>query len=135
MERVMAPLRRMGAAFSAHTGGKLPVTVHGTEDLAPLSETLQIASAQVKSAILFAGLNTIGQTTVIEPRPSRNHTENLLNYFGARVSVDEVDNGGCAITITGHAELTARQVIVPADISSAAFPLVAAVVTTGSELS
>jgi len=130
MERVMAPLRRMGVAFTARSGGLLPLTVHGSDMLMPIEETLSVASAQVKSAILLAGLNTRGKTTVIETAPSRDHTENMLKYFGAKIEVDDIREGR-AITISGYPELEARDIQVPADISSAAFPLVAGLLCPG----
>ena len=130
MERVMAPLRRMGVAFTARSGGLLPLTVHGSDMLMPIEETLSVASAQVKSAILLAGLNTRGKTTVIETAPSRDHTENMLKYFGANIEVDDIREGR-AITISGYPELEARDIQVPADISSAAFPLVAGLLCPG----
>jgi len=130
MERVMAPLRRMGVAFTARSGGLLPLTVHGSDMLMPIEETPSVASAQVKSAILLAGLNTRGKTTVIETAPSRDHTENMLKYFGAKIEVDDIREGR-AITISGYPELEARDIQVPADISSAAFPLVAGLLCPG----
>jgi 3-phosphoshikimate 1-carboxyvinyltransferase len=110
MERIMAPLRRMGATFVGRSGGRLPLAVTGTDTPLPIVETLKVASAQLKSAILFCGLNSPGVTTVIEPSASRDHTETLLRHF------------------TGHS------VTVPADISSAAFPMVAAIIVTGSRV-
>ena len=130
MERVMAPLRRMGVDFTARSGGLLPLTVHGSDMLMPLEETLTVASAQVKSAILLAGLNTRGQTTVIEPEPSRDHTENMLSHFGAEVILQDTA-AGRATTLTGYPELQAKDIEVPADISSAAFPLVAGLLCPG----
>ncbi len=130
MERVMAPLRRMGVDFTSRSGGMLPLTVHGSDMLVPVKETLSVASAQVKSAILLAGLNTRGQTTIIEPAPSRDHTENMLSYFGAEVIVRD-KSAGRAITLTGYPELLARDIQIPADISSAAFPLVAGLLCPG----
>ena len=130
MERVMAPLRRMGVNFTSRSGGLLPLTVHGSDMLVPIEETLSVASAQVKSAILLAGMNTRGETKVIEPAPSRDHTENMLAHFGAEVTVQDTV-AGRAITLTGYPELLAKDIQVPADISSAAFPLVAGLLCTG----
>jgi len=130
MDRVMGPLRRMGVEFTARSGGLLPLTVHGSDMLMPIEETLSVASAQVKSAILLAGLNTRGATTVVEPAPTRDHTENLLKYFGAEVAVEDIP-AGRAITLTGYPELEAKDIQVPADISSAAFPLVAGLLCPG----
>jgi 3-phosphoshikimate 1-carboxyvinyltransferase len=136
MARVMEPLGRMGAEFTARGGGggRLPVTVHGTDRLRPVTETLEVASAQVKSAILFAGLNTQGRTTVVEPNPSRDHTELLLRHFGADVSVRDESGGARRISVAGYPELAGAKVTVPGDFSSAAFPLVAALLVPGSKL-
>ena len=100
----MVPLRLMGAEFTARSGGLLPLTVHGTDMLMPAEVTLPVASAQVKSAILLAGLNTRGKTTIIEPAPSRNHTEIMLSNFGAEISINEMAEGR-SITLTGYPEL------------------------------
>jgi len=134
MERIMAPLREMGTAFTANQGGQLPITVSGSDDLLPISYELPVASAQVKSAVLLAGLAAPGVTTVIEPVPTRDHTERLFRHFGADVEVTDLDGGRRRISLTGQPELMGRDVIVPADISSAAFPMVAALSVPGSEL-
>ncbi len=134
MERVMGPLRKMGAQFVARSGGRLPAAITGTESPLPMIETLKVASAQVKSSILLCGLTSPGATTVIEPKASRDHTETLLRYFGAQVEVAPEGNLGRRITLTGRPELTGRDVTVPADISSAAFPMVAAILTPGSDI-
>ncbi len=134
MERVMAPLREIGAEFVARTGGKLPITITGTGTALPGDETLKVASAQVKSAILLAGLNAQGNTIVIEPQPSRDHTEKMLNFFGADISVEKMTDGARKITLIGQPEITGQKIEVPGDISSAAFPLVAALITLGSDL-
>lgn len=131
MERVMEPLRQMGAQFTSRSGGSLPITVTGAPSPVPISYELPVPSAQVKSAVLLAGLNTPGKTTVIEPQPTRDHTERMLAHFGAEVDIREEalgENGalGRQITLTGQPELTGKDVKVPGDISSAAFPLVAA---------
>jgi len=133
MERVMAPLRQMGAQFTARDGGRLPLTVTGATDPLPLEYELPVASAQVKSAVLLAGLNAPGETSVIEPLPTRDHTEHMLRHFGAEVDVEDTDRGR-RITLTGQPELTGCDVNVPGDISSAAFPMVAALITPGSEI-
>ena len=133
MERVAGPLRQMGARIETRRGGRLPLMVCGAEDLLPIEYALPVASAQVKSAILLAGLNTPGRTTVIEPRPTRDHTERMLRHFGAAVEV-EAAGGGNRITVTGQPELAAAAVSVPVDISSAAFPLTAALLAPGSEI-
>lgn len=134
MERVMAPLRRMGAAFASRSGGRLPLAVIGSDGLVPIEYESPVASAQVKSAVLLAGLNTPGRTTVIEPKPSRDHTELILRHFGAEVTVEDLPDGARAATLTGQPELIARDVVVPGDISSAAFPLVAALLVPGSKV-
>lgn len=134
MKRVTDPLTRFGAQFETADGGRLPLTTVGAEDPLPISYELPVASAQVKSAVLLAGLNTPGETTVIEPVATRDHTERLLAHFGADVRVESTADGGRRITIVGQPELAARDVIVPADISSAAFPLVAGLLVPGSTL-
>lgn len=133
MGRVMAPLGEMGARFAAREGGRLPLTVTGAARPSPLHYRLPVASAQVKSAILLAGLNAPGRTTVIEPAPTRDHSERMLRHFGAEVAVEETDEGR-AIAVTGQPELTGRPIEVPADPSSAAFATVAALILPGSEL-
>ncbi|MGY8990130.1 MAG: 3-phosphoshikimate 1-carboxyvinyltransferase [Rhodospirillales bacterium] len=132
MARVMTPLQQFGAGFDCRDGGLLPLTITGTAHPIPVTYELPVASAQVKSAILLAALNTPGKTTVIEPQPSRDHTEKMLQSFGADVGVETLPNGGRAITLTGQPELTGADLDVPADISSAAFPLVASVIVAGS---
>ena len=134
MERVMAPLERMGAGFVARSGGRLPIAVVGAAAPVPISYEVPVASAQVKSAVLLAGLNTPGTTRVVEPRATRDHTETMLRHFGAEVTVEPRAEGGRAITLTGEPEITGRDVGVPGDISSAAFPLVAAVLVPGSRI-
>ncbi len=134
MERVMTPLRAMGAGFVSRSGGKLPLAVLGSDQLVPITYELPVASAQVKSAILLAALNTAGCTTVVEPAPTRDHSERMLRHFGATVSVEELEHGGRAISLTGHPELIGSGVIVPGDISSAAYPLVAALIVPGSRV-
>ncbi len=133
MGRVIAPLTEMGARFAARDGGRLPLTMTGAARPSPLRYRLPVASAQVKSAILLAALNAPGRTTVIEPTPTRDHSELMLRYFGAEIAVEEVDEGR-AIAVTGQPELTARPVQIPADPSSAAFATVAALILPGSAL-
>lgn len=128
MRRVMTPLQAMGAVFHARSGGMLPLCVQGAEEVLPLEYRLPVASAQVKSAILLAGLHAPGATTVIEPMPSRDHTERMLKGFGAAVTVEATGDGGRRITVVGQPELGGRAITVPADPSSAAFPLVAALI-------
>jgi 3-phosphoshikimate 1-carboxyvinyltransferase len=134
MLRVMKPLEEMGATFEAKTGGRMPLTVIGNSDLVPIIYELPVASAQVKSAILLAALNTRGKTIVIEPEATRDHTELMLKGFGAEITVEEIDDGGRKITLTGYPELKAMDLVVPADPSSAAFLVVAALITDGSNI-
>ncbi len=134
MRRILDPLQLMGAQVLAQAeGGRCPITLLGALDPAPIVYRTPVASAQIKSAVLLAGLNARGQTTVIESEASRDHTEKMLAHFGAEVRV--VDEGeGRRITLVGHPELTPRAVVVPADPSSAAFPIVAALIAPGSEV-
>jgi 3-phosphoshikimate 1-carboxyvinyltransferase len=134
MNRVIEPLSRMGAGFTARDGGRLPLTVMGARMPVPITYELPVPSAQVKSAILLAGLNTPGETTVIEPEATRDHTELMLRHFGARVTVTDAGPGARHIAIEGHPELEARAVRVPADPSSAAFAAVAALIVPGSDI-
>lgn len=134
MGRVIEPLSQMGAAFDASAGGRLPLTVRGANPAVPITYRLPVASAQVKSAILLAGLNTPGITTVIEPVPTRDHSERMLRGFGAELDV-EIDSAGIrTIRIRGEAELKPQTIEVPGDPSSAAFFIVAALIVPGSEL-
>jgi 3-phosphoshikimate 1-carboxyvinyltransferase len=125
MGRVTEPLSRFGARFETRDGGRLPMTVIGTPDPMPIDYTSPVASAQVKSAVLLAGLHAPGETRVTEPAASRDHTERMLRHFGAEVSVEDRADGSRTVTVKGEAELTAADVVVPGDVSSAAFPLVA----------
>jgi len=134
MQRVIEPLARMGARFEAREGGRLPLAIVGTDEMVPIEYTLPVPSAQVKSCILLAGLNTAGETTVIEPEPTRDHTERLLRHFGAEVRVEAANGKGRRITVAGWPELKARELVVPGDPSSAAFAVVAACVAPGSEI-
>jgi len=134
MERVMEPLRQIGASFVARTGGRLPLAVTGTASPIPIEYALPVPSAQVKSAVLFAGLGAPGRTTVIEREPTRDHSELMLRHFGADVAVERLNHGGRAISIVGQPELACRDVEVPGDISSAAFPLVAALLVPDSRV-
>lgn len=134
MQRVMTPLEEMGARFEAREGGRMPLTVVGSDRLIPIEYELPVASAQVKSAILLAGLNTDGIMTVIEREATRDHSERMLRHFGADVAVEVLPDGGNRISITGYPELVGQNIVVPGDISSAAFPLVAAAIVPGSDL-
>jgi 3-phosphoshikimate 1-carboxyvinyltransferase len=134
MSRVIEPLSMMGADFAARPGGRLPLTVTGTRLPVPIDYELPVPSAQVKSSILLAGLNTPGATTVIEPAATRDHTELMLRHFGAEVEIHDERPGVRRITLEGQPELEARAVAVPGDPSSAAFALVAAAITPGSDI-
>ena len=134
MGRVVAPLSRIGAHFVTREGARLPLAISGTADPVPISYQLPVPSAQVKSAVLLAGLNAPGTTTVIEPQPTRDHTERMLRHFGATVTTEPVEGGGKRIAIDGYPELAAAPITVPGDPSSAAFPLIAALIVPGSDL-
>lgn len=133
MARVIEPLQQIGARFEASEGNRLPLTLHGARDAVPITYTLPVPSAQVKSAVLLAGLNTPGRTTVIEPIPTRDHTERMLKAFGAKISSEDHSDGR-HITVEGQHELKGQDLTIPGDPSSAAFPLVAALITPGSAL-
>jgi 3-phosphoshikimate 1-carboxyvinyltransferase len=133
MGRVTKPLAQFGTTFETSPGDRLPLTIHGTAEAQPVTYTLPVASAQVKSAVLLAGLNTRGTTTVIEPVATRDHTERMLKSFGARITVADVD-GARHISLEGRHELTAQALDIPGDPSSAAFPMVAALITPGSDI-
>lgn len=134
MGRVIEPLRATGARFVTREGNRLPLAITGAQSPLPISYRLPVASAQVKSAILLAGLSAPGHTSVIEPEPSRDHTELMLRHFGAELNVEAGGDGARTITLVGQPELEARRIVVPGDISSAAFPLAAALLVTGSEI-
>ncbi|MEO0690843.1 MAG: 3-phosphoshikimate 1-carboxyvinyltransferase [Pseudomonadota bacterium] len=133
MNRVIEPLSQMGAAFEASSGGTLPLVLRGALPSIPIRYRLPVASAQVKSAVLLAGLNTPGTTTVVEPVATRDHTERMLRGFGVDLSIEE-ENGERVIAVHGQADLTPCDVIVPGDPSSAAFFVVAALIVPGSDL-
>ena len=135
MGRVIEPLTRVGARFVSRSGGRLPLAITGTASPLPIEYRLPVASAQVKSAVLLAGINTPGTTAVIEPLPTRDHSELMLRHFGAELAVEALPDGASAIRLTGQPELTGRVVHVPADPSSAAFPIVAALLVPGSRVS
>ncbi len=134
MARVTDPLREMGANIVARSGGKLPITLTGTAHPLPITWQSKVPSAQVKSAILFAGLNTPGTTCVIEASQTRDHSERLLQHFGAAVSIEPGPDGSTLTKIQGYPELEPQAVNVPGDISSAAFPLVATLLSKNSVL-
>ncbi len=132
MRRVLNPLRQMGLS-TAEDKETLPLTLHGTASLVPMIYESPVPSAQVKSAILLAGLCAAGETTVIEKEVTRDHTERMLRYFGAEVRTERRD-GKTAITVKGDAELEGRDIVVPGDPSSAAFLAAAAAIVPGSEV-
>ena len=137
MGRVIEPLSQMGASFTPSSGGTLPLMMTGCLPAVPITYRLPVASAQVKSAILFAGLNTPGITTVIEPVATRDHSERMLRGFGAEIGVEEVDGADGTervIRIRGEAQLRPQNIDVPGDPSSAAFFIVAALIVPGSDL-
>lgn len=135
MRRILDPLELMGArVLEQGEGGRCPILLQGTPEPAPIEYRTPVASAQIKSAVLLAGLNSPGRTVVIETEASRDHTEKMLAHFGATVTSEPFGDAGRRIALEGRPKLAPRPVIVPADPSSAAFPLVAALVTPGSEI-
>lgn len=134
MGRVIDPLSMMGAEFTASPEGRLPLMVRGMCPAIPIEYRLPVASAQVKSAVLLAGLNTPGITRVIEPVPTRDHSERMLAGFGAELTVETDNIGVRTISIRGEAELRPQNIIVPGDPSSAAFATVAALLVPGSSV-
>src|SRR5215217_4430920 len=126
MRRIIEPLELMGARIES-TDGTAPLKVHGSAKLTPINYKLPVASAQVKSAILFAGLNATGRTTVIETSPSRDHTERLFNGFGVPVETDNL-----SVSIEGPARLSGGAITIPGDVSSAAYFIAAAMLLPGS---
>lgn len=134
MNRVIVPLEMMGAKVSAREGGMLPLSITGPKDAMPIEYKLPVASAQVKSAVMLAGLSAMGKTTVIEEVPTRDHTENMLKAFGVPVEIENLEGGAQAIHVTGQHDLKATEIHVPSDPSSAAFPTVAALLCKGSEI-
>jgi len=136
MNRILDPLRLMGAEVLSEAGGgggRCPITLKGARDPAPILYRTPVASAQIKSAVLLAGLNARGTTTVVEAEASRDHTEKMLAHFGAEVNVTP-EGEGRRIELVGRPELAPNPVVVPADPSSAAFPIVAALIVPGSEV-
>jgi 3-phosphoshikimate 1-carboxyvinyltransferase len=133
MKRVTEPLSATGARFTTREGGRLPLAVEGAGDPLPLDYTLPVASAQVKSACLLAGLSARGLTRVVEHEATRDHTEKMLRHFGAIVQVG-IEGHDRVIELTGQPELVAAPVVVPGDPSSAAFPAVAALLVPGSDI-
>ncbi|MSO69281.1 MAG: 3-phosphoshikimate 1-carboxyvinyltransferase [Alphaproteobacteria bacterium] len=134
MGRVIEPLRQFGTRFVCREGNRLPLAIIGAESPMPINYRLPVASAQVKSAVLLAGLSAPGHTIVVEPEPSRDHTELMLRHFGAELRVAAESDGTRTITLVGQPELEGRDIVVPGDISSAAFPLAAALLVPGSDI-
>ncbi|MEA2982632.1 MAG: 3-phosphoshikimate 1-carboxyvinyltransferase, partial [Alphaproteobacteria bacterium] len=135
MRRILDPLERMGArTLEIGEGGRLPAVLQGARDPMPIEYEAPVPSAQLKSAVLLAGLAAPGATTVIEQEATRDHTEKMLKHFGASVRVTPIGEHGRRITLLGQPVLTAAPVVVPADPSSAAFPLIAALIVPGSEI-
>jgi 3-phosphoshikimate 1-carboxyvinyltransferase len=135
MRRVLDPLELMGARVGANgEGGRLPLTLNGARDPLPILYRTPVASAQIKSAVLLAGLAAPGTTTVIETEASRDHTELMLKHFGAQIVSTREGSHGRKIVLTGQPELHGAEVVVPADPSSAAFPIVAALIVEGSDI-
>jgi 3-phosphoshikimate 1-carboxyvinyltransferase len=136
MRRVLDPLERIGARTLSSADGRLPLTLQGAHDPIPIVFEPPVASAQLKSAVLLAGLAAPGETVVIERAATRDHTEKMLAHFGAQIRVEAAGEGGVGrrITLTGQPELKPAPIVVPADPSSAAFPLVAALLVPGSEV-
>ncbi|WP_047453994.1 3-phosphoshikimate 1-carboxyvinyltransferase [Rhizobium rhizogenes] len=134
MGRILDPLRQMGVQVKSSDGDRLPVTLHGPETANPITYRVPMASAQVKSAVLLAGLNAPGITTVIEPVMTRDHTEKMLAGFGAELSVETDRDGVRTIRLQGQGRLSGQTIDVPGDPSSTAFPLVAALIAPGSDI-
>jgi 3-phosphoshikimate 1-carboxyvinyltransferase len=135
MRRILDPLELMGAKTGeAKEGGRLPLTLHGARNPLPILYRTPVASAQIKSAVLLAGLAAPGITTVIEQEASRDHTELMLRHFGAQIVSTREGSHGRKISLTGQPELHGADVVVPADPSSAAFPIVAALIVEGSDI-
>jgi 3-phosphoshikimate 1-carboxyvinyltransferase len=134
MARVAEPLGKMGARILSRDGDRLPLAVIGAADLMPIEYRLPIPSAQVKSAVLLAGLNAPGETSVIEPAPTRDHTERMMRHFGATVRMQQEVDGARRVTLVGQPELEAANIVIPRDFSSAAFPIIGALIVPESEV-
>jgi 3-phosphoshikimate 1-carboxyvinyltransferase len=134
MGRILEPLRRMGVQALTRSDERLPATIRGPEALVPIEYRLPVASAQVKSAILLAGLNSGGVTTVVEPVPARDHTERMLAAFGATIEIEAGEDGVRTIRVEGRRNLKPQVIAVPGDPSSAAFAMAAALIVEGSDV-
>ena len=135
MRRILDPLVLMGVTvLDEADGGRCPIVIEGTAEPTPIEYHTPVASAQIKSAVLFAGLNSPGRTTVVETEASRDHTEKMLAFFGAEVTVEPFGDEGRRVTLQGRPELRPRPIVVPADPSSAAFAIVAATIVPGSDV-
>jgi 3-phosphoshikimate 1-carboxyvinyltransferase len=135
MRRILDPLEKMGArTLQMSDNGRLPATLQGARDPIPISYEAEVPSAQLKSAVLLAGLAAPGETTVIEQEATRDHTERMLKHFGATIRVTPLGEHGRKITLQGQPELEPAPIVVPADPSSAAFPMIAALIVPGSDL-
>jgi 3-phosphoshikimate 1-carboxyvinyltransferase len=134
MRRVLDPLTLFGAAYEARAGGLMPVAIRGARRAVSIDHDISVASAQVKSALLLAALNAPGCSRITQRALTRDHTEKMLTAFGAKIAVEPLRDGGEAIEICGEADLAAAEIAIPADPSSAAFPLVAALIVPGSEI-
>jgi 3-phosphoshikimate 1-carboxyvinyltransferase len=133
MARITDPLALFGTQSMGRDGGLLPMTLRGAKDPVPVRYVVPVPSAQVKSAVLLAGLNAPGQTVVIEKEATRDHTERMLRGFGAEITTEETDEGR-VITLTGQPDLVGQEIVVPRDPSSAAFPVCAALIVPGSDV-
>jgi 3-phosphoshikimate 1-carboxyvinyltransferase len=134
MGRILDPIRRMGVQALARSGERLPLTIKAPDALIPIEYRLPVASAQVKSAVLLAALNAPGVTSVIEPVPTRDHTERMLAAFGAQIEIDAAEDGARVVRVEGGANLKPQAIAVPGDPSSAAFAIVAALIVGGSDI-
>jgi 3-phosphoshikimate 1-carboxyvinyltransferase len=134
MGRILDPLRRLGVQVLARSGDTLPATIRGPDALVPIEYRLPVASAQVKSAILLAALNSPGVTSVIEPTATRDHTERMLTAFGAAIDIETAEDGARVIRVQGGQPLKPQKIVVPSDPSSAAFTIVAALIVEGSDV-
>ncbi len=134
MKRIIEPLLKTGAVFDDPSNNNLPIKIRGSKIPLPLEYNSPVASAQIKSSILLAGLSSTGNTTVIEPSLSRDHTERMLKYLGAKISTTKLPNSSCKITLQGLSSLKPLDIQIPSDPSSAAFPIVASVITPNSKI-